>query len=150
MASSARRVFFMVDPFVASDGTGCTNRTWRSGDDAATSSWRDWQANPEAAASAPALDADLTVLRLDQMLDDGEADPRPARLARTLAAAICPLPSSNAAGSGIPSISSRGSAAGSVGGSGAPGCAGFRQKSATQSSGSIMRYPAPRTVSIRS
>src|SRR5436190_24081996 len=84
MASSARRVFFMVDPFVASDGTGCTNRTWRSGDDAATSSWRDWQANPEAAASAPALDADLTVLRLDQMLDDGEADPRPARLARTL------------------------------------------------------------------
>src|SRR5436190_20044266 len=77
MASSARRVFFMVDPFVASDGTGCTNRTWRSGDDAATSSWRDWQANPEAAASAPALDADLTVLRLDQMLDDGEAEPVP-------------------------------------------------------------------------
>src|SRR5439155_12226034 len=61
---------------------GCISRRWRSSDRTATSSCRDRQADPEAAAPAPALDADLTSLGLHEVLDDGQPEARAACLPR--------------------------------------------------------------------
>src|SRR6202171_5294163 len=73
-------------------GGGCINRRWRPGDRTATSSGRDRQADPEAAAPTPALDADLPALGLHEVLDDGQAQARAARLAGTPAVrAVEPL-----------------------------------------------------------
>src|SRR5882762_2108309 len=71
---------------------GSINYRWRRGDRTATSSCRDRQADPEAAAPTPAFDADLPALGLHEVLDDGQAQARAARLAGTPAVrAVEPL-----------------------------------------------------------
>src|SRR5262249_6250619 len=60
---------------------GCTNGTWRFGDERATSSCRHGQADPETAAATAAFDSHLPALRLDEVLDDGQPEPRPTGLA---------------------------------------------------------------------
>src|SRR6266850_6220278 len=71
---------------------GCINHGWRSGDRRATSSCRHGQADPEAATTTPAFDADLPALGLHEVLDDGQAQARAARLSGTAAVrAVEPL-----------------------------------------------------------
>src|SRR6266850_5255476 len=83
IASSANRILFIVAPCgMPSDRWGCINRRWRPSDRTATSSGRDRQADPEAAAPPPALDADLTALGLHEVLDDGQPEARAAGLPR--------------------------------------------------------------------